>query len=81
MRYLGALGAALPPTFATGRMDPALKAQLIAYAPNIPDEGASDLADVLDATPYGKHEKVIRYGLGGLGGLVVGILAAKLLSG
>lgn len=84
MRYMGAMGdnpplqiPGLPPS-GGAPLDPALKAQLLAAAPNIPQAQAQDLFDVADATTVGQSTKWMRIGLGAAGGLVLGLVAGKL---
>ncbi len=54
-------------------IDPAKKAQFLQLAATMPDDRASDLADIVDATPYGNRQKWIRYGLGALAGAALGV--------
>lgn len=81
--FRGALGDAtgLDPAdlaFTAGTsMDPNVKAQLMAYAPQMPDDRAADLLDVVDATHYGGRAKLIRFGIGAAIGAVVGLLVAR----
>jgi hypothetical protein len=85
MRYLGGMGAAtgpavpLPQLGAAGPLDPLVKAQLLALAPNIPDDQAQDLLDFVDATQLGKRTKMMRIGLGLAGGVVLGFVVAKVI--
>jgi hypothetical protein len=85
MRYLGGMGAAtspavpLPQLGAGGPLDPLVKAQLLALAPNIPDDQAQDLLDFVDATQVGKRAKMMRVGLGLAGGLVLGVVIGKVI--
>lgn len=58
-------------------LDPQTKAVLLAMAPQMPDGNAADLQDILDATPYGKHQRWMRYGIGAAAGFVLGVVAAK----
>lgn len=61
------------------RMDPAAKGAALALAPNVPDGPAEDMYDLAMATNYGGRQRLICYGIGALGGAVLGIVAAKLL--
>lgn len=58
-------------------LDAQTKAVLLALAPQMPDGNAEDLQDILDATPYGKRQRWIRYGVGAVAGFVVGVTVAK----
>lgn len=92
MRYMGrlggmgAMGAAtgpaipLPQLGTPGPLDPQTKGALLALAPNVPDAQAQDLLDFVDATPLGKNQRMMRIGGGALAGLVLGVVACKLLS-
>jgi hypothetical protein len=62
-------------------LDPQTKAVLLALAPQMPDSNAADLQDILDATPYGKNQRWMRYGIGAAAGLVVGVVIAKAVRG
>jgi hypothetical protein len=55
-------------------LDPLQKQQFLLLAPQIPDAKAEDLADIVDATPYGHRQKLLRYGLGAVIGGVVTVL-------
>ena len=85
MRYLGAIGDAtgpavpLPQLGQGGPLDPLVKAQLLALAPQIPDNQAQDLLDFVDATNVGHKAKLMRYGIGAAGGVFVGLVLAKVL--
>lgn len=81
MRYMGAAtGPAVPlPQLGAGPLDPLVKAQLLALAPNIPDDQAQDLLDFVDATHVGKNAKMMRIGLGLAGGVVLGFAIGKML--
>ena len=91
MRYLGDLVIpglpALPipgqpapaPAPGGGKLDPQTKAQLLALAPSIPDDQAQDLLDFVDETKVGHNAKLMRIGLGALGGLVGGVVLGMVL--
>lgn len=73
-------GTTPAPTLTPGApMDPTLKAQMIAQAPNLPDAQAQDLFDVADATTVGQREKWMRIGLGAAGGILLGVVGAVLI--
>lgn len=70
MRYMG---DAAPSFLPTGGMDPAIKAQAIAYAPFMNAAQQRDLLDISDATDAGKSERNMRILLGVLGGVALSI--------
>lgn len=49
-------------------LDPLQKQQFLQLAPSIPDGKAEDLADIVDATPYGSRQRMIRYAVGAVVG-------------
>lgn len=49
-------------------LDPLQKQQFLLLAPQIPDAKAEDLADIVDATPYGHRQRIIRYAVGAVVG-------------
>lgn len=74
MRYMGdVLTDAL-----NGPMDPSVKAAFLAQAPTFSDARAKDILEVVDASPYGKRQKLVRIGAGAAAGLLVGLALAKL---
>lgn len=78
MRFMGDASASV--TFfqpGANALDPAMKAQLLAAASSMPDDRASDLADLSDATPYGSRQRLIRIGIGAGLGLVVGLVVGR----
>lgn len=54
-------------------IDPAKKAQFLQIAATMPDDRASDLAEIVDATPYGGRLKWVRYGIGAAIGAAAGV--------
>lgn len=72
-------GLAAPVIAPGASMDPTLKAQMIAQAPNLPDNQAQDLFDVADATTVGQREKWMRLGIGAAGGILLGVVGAVLI--
>lgn len=74
MRYMGDAAAGL----LTTPLDPTSKAVLLANAATLPDERARDLLEISDATPLGKRAAWVRVGLGAAGGLLAGLVLARL---
>ncbi len=84
MRFMGENTSPFPfplPSALPGftKMDPAVKAAMLVQAATAPDYIAEDLADIADATPYGKQQRYVRMGLGAALGLVVGVVACRVL--
>lgn len=77
MRYLG--DPTLINTLTPNPLDPAIKAQMLALAVNLPDDKARDLLDLADATPYGGRQRWIRMGIGAGVGLAVGVVLGRAL--
>ncbi len=66
MRYMGAL-------------DPTLKTQMLAQASTMNDADAAEFLSIAEATSYGKQKRLERYGVGAAAGLLVGLVASRLL--
>jgi hypothetical protein len=75
MRYMGE-PVTLMPSVPT---DPNVRAQLLSLAPNVSDTDAEFFSAFTDATPYGHKHMLMRYGVAGAVGLVVGAGVALLL--
>lgn len=75
MRYMGDVGAGI----VVGPLDPAAKAIALQQAATLDDGAARDLADVSDATPYGKRRAWLRAGIGASAGLVLGLVVGRAL--
>jgi hypothetical protein len=54
-------------------------ATAVANADLMRDDYAAAGLQFIDATAYGKKQRIVRYGLGAVCGLVVGVVACKLL--
>src|SRR5579859_5770853 len=82
---MGALGDAATDaaqaTLAGQGLDPLQKQQFIQLAATIPDERAADLADIVDATPYGARQKWMRYGIGAVVGGIATVFVISPLIG
>jgi hypothetical protein len=67
-------------TVGTG-IDPAKKADFLNLAKTMPDDRAEDLADIVDATPFGHRQKWTRYALGAVAGGVLAVFVLTPLAG
>lgn len=54
-------------------------AVIVSNADLLSDEQAAGLAEVADATGYGKRQKFVRIGIGAAIGLTVGVIVGKLV--
>jgi ElaB/YqjD/DUF883 family membrane-anchored ribosome-binding protein len=71
MRYMGDVSLAT--------MDQATKSQLLALAPMMTDGQAQDIAEIVEATNYGKNQRWLRLGIGAAFGLVLGVVGSRVL--
>jgi hypothetical protein len=80
MRYMGDATGYQTVFFQTGAqpLDPAIKAQMIAAASSMDDGRAQDLIDITDASPLGHRTKLLRFGIGAVGGLLLGFGLSRL---
>jgi hypothetical protein len=62
-------------------IDPAKKAEFLNLAKTMPDDRAEDLADIVDATPYGSRQKLIRYGIGAVVGAALAAFVITPIAG
>lgn len=61
--------------------DPAARANFLALAASAGPNQQALIVDMAEATHAGKRAALIKYGLGGLGGVALGVLVYKLLAG
>lgn len=62
-------------------IDPAKKAEYLQIAKTMPDDRAEDLADIVDATPYGNRQRWIRYGIGAAAGAALAVFVLTPIAG
>jgi len=76
MRYMGALGAPLADCVV---FPLSVQREMVETARSFSDECARPIVAQANATPLGARENTIRICLGALSGVVVGIVATKLM--
>jgi hypothetical protein len=84
MRYMGDPTSEIQTSFfqpGSSGLDAAARAQLLALAPSLPEDRAEFLAELNDATPYGKRQRWIRMGIGAACGVVLGLALGRVTSG